>query len=271
VLTLYHYDRSTAAQRVRLLLEEKAIPWKSVIVDTARGDVEDLPADYHRLNPKGLVPVIIHNGAATPESLVILEYLEDSFPEPAFRPVAPEARAKMRLWMRKIDDGVHVASRTIGVCLVNRHIYKAKGAAKIDKYYAEMRDTVRKTNDQINIAGGLDSALLPDAVATFRRLFEEMDATLAQSPWLAGESYSLADIALVVYVRRLESFMMAPLWRHLTHLNDWYARIAARPAYEKAIVVWGDITEAARKEHGEEAFPRLAALWESSGATAAAG
>ena len=66
MLTLYHYDRSTAAQRVRLLLEEKAIAWKSVIVDTARGDVEELPADYHRLNPKGLVPVIIHNGAATP-------------------------------------------------------------------------------------------------------------------------------------------------------------------------------------------------------------
>ena len=262
MLTLYHYDRSTAAQRVRLLLEEKAIAWKSVIVDTARGDVEELPADYHRLNPKGLVPVIIHNGAATPESLVILEYLEDSFAEPSFRPASPEARAKMRLWMRRIDEGVHVASRTIGVCLVNRHIYKAKGADKIDKYYAEMRDTVRKTNDQINIAGGLESPLLPDAVATFRRLFEEMDATLAANAWLAGDSYSLADIALVVYVRRLESFMMAPLWQHLSHLNAWYARIAARPAYEKAIVAWGDVTGSQRTEHGQAAFPRLAALWE---------
>jgi glutathione S-transferase len=51
MLTLFHYDRSTAAQRVRLLLVEKAIAWKSVIVDTARGDVEQLPADYHRLIP----------------------------------------------------------------------------------------------------------------------------------------------------------------------------------------------------------------------------
>ncbi len=263
MLTLYHYDRSTAAQRVRLLLEEKAIAWKSVIVDTARGDVEELPPDYHRLNPKGLVPVIIHNGAATPESLVILEYLEDSFPEPPFRPVSPEARAKMRLWMRRIDEGVHVASRTIGVCLVNRHIYKAKGADKIDKYYAEMRDTVRKTNDQINIAGGLDSPLLPDAVAAFRRLFEEMDETLKTSEWLAGDICSLADIALVVYVRRLESFMMAPLWQHLSHLNAWYGRIAARPAYEKAIVAWGDVTGSQRTEHGQEAFPRLKALWEA--------
>ncbi|UCH74082.1 MAG: glutathione S-transferase family protein [Rhodospirillales bacterium] len=261
MLTLYHYDRSTAAQRVRLLLEEKQLPWESVIVDTARGDVEELPEDYHRLNPKGLVPVIVNDGAGIAESLVILEYLEDALPEPSFRPLSPEARARMRLWMRKIDDGVHVASRTIGVCLVNRHIYEAKSAGKIEKYYAEMRDEVRRTNDQINIAGGLDSPLLPDAVATFRRLFEEIDKTLAQGAWLAGETYSLADIALVVYVRRMESFMMAPLWRHLGHLNDWYTRIAERPAYRRAVESWGDVTAEQRREHGKAAFPRIAELW----------
>jgi len=263
MLTLYHYDRSTAAQRVRLLLEEKGLPWNSVIVDTARGDVEQLPEDFHRMNPKGLVPVVVNDGAAVAESLVILEYLEDAFPEPSFRPLSPEARARMRLWMRKIDDGVHVASRTIGVCVVNRHIYKAKEAGKIEKYYAEMRDGVRRTNDQINIASGLDSPLLPDAVTTFRRLFEEIDSSLAQDAWLAGETYSLADIALVVYVRRMESFMMAPLWRHLTRLNDWYGRIAQRPAYERAVTSWGDVTEQDRRTHGEAAFPRIAEMWGS--------
>lgn len=263
MLTLYHYDRSTAAQRVRLLLEEKELPWSSVIVDTARGDVEQLPEDYHRLNPKGLVPVILNEGAGIAESLVILEYLEDAFPETSYRPQSPEGRAKMRLWMRKIDDGVHVASRTIGVCLVNRHIYNAKGAEKIEKYYAEMRDQVRRTNDQVNIASGLASPLLPDAVIKFRHLFEEIDSALSENAWLAGGTYSLADIALVVYVRRLESFMMAPLWRHLTNLNDWYGRISRRPAYERAIDRWGDVTEQERKEHGQAAFPQISRMWGS--------
>ena len=265
MLTLYHYDRSTAAQRVRLLLEEKGLEWNSVIVDTARGDVEQLPEDYHRLNPKGLVPVVVNEGAGIAESLVILEYLDDAFPEPPFRPASAEARARMRLWMRRIEDGVHVASRTIGVCLVNRHIYKAKSSDKIESYYAQMRDQVRKTNDRINIEGGLDSPLLPDAVTKFRTLFEEMDSALSQGPWLAGETYSLADIALVVYVRRMESFMMAPLWRHLTHLNEWHERIARRPAYEKAVVSWGDVTERERREHGEAAFDKIAALWNGDG------
>ena len=261
MLTLYHYDRSTACQRVRLLIEEKGLPWKSVVVDTARGDSDQLPENYHEMNPKGLVPVVVSNGQGVAESNVILEYLEDAFPEPAFRPTSAEDKALMRLWMRRIDDGVHVASRTIGVCIVNRFIYLEQGKEKIEKYHAEMRDLVRRDNDQVNISMGLESPLLPGALATFRTLFEEMNERLAGHEWLAGDAYSLADIALVVYLRRMESFMMAPLWAHMTHLNDWYARISARPAYQKAVVSWGDVTEAKRTEHGAGAFESIAKLW----------
>jgi len=264
MLTLYHYDRSTAAQRVRLALEEKGIPWQSVIVDTARGDVENLPEDYHRLNPKGLVPVVIHNAEAIPESLVILEYLEDAFDDAPLRPQSPSARARMRLWMRKIDESVHVASRVVGVCIVNRHIYREKGEAKIQQYYGQMKDQVRKQNDLVNIEEGLDSPLLPDAVRTFRSLFEEMDGWLAENEWLAGDSYSLADVALVVYVRRLESFMLAPLWAGLGNLDAWYRRIEARPAYREAVIEWGDVTEEARRKHGAEAFEQMKALWQGA-------
>lgn len=261
MLTLFHYDRSTAAQRVRLIIEEKGLPWKSVIVDTARGDVEQLPDNYHELNPKGLVPVVVNNGVGIAESNVILEYLDDAFPETSFRPSSPEDRAKMRLWMKRIDDGVHVASRTIGVCIVNRFIYLEQGQEKIEKYHAHMRDLVRRDNDQINISMGLESPLLPGSIKTFRGLFEDMNARLADHDWLAGDSYSLADIALVVYMRRMESFMMAPLWAHMEHLCEWYERIASRPAYQKAVVEWGDITEAKRTEHGTGAFDTIEKLW----------
>ena len=261
MLTLYHYDRSTAAQRVRLALEEKALAWHSVIVDTARGDIEALPDDYHRLNPKGLIPVLIDDGIAIPESLVILEYLEDVFADVPLRPAAPADRARMRLWISKIDEGIHVASRVLGVCIVNRHIYRQQGAEKVAKYYEAMQDQVRKKNDRINIEHGLDSPLLPAAVRSFKELFEEIDGWLAGNQWLAGGDYSLADIALVVYVRRLESFMMAPLWSHLDRLDGWYRRIEQRPAYRRAVVEWGDITEAERRTHGTAALPHLRELW----------
>lgn len=261
MLRLYHYDRSTAAQRVRLLLEEKGLEWESVIVDTARGDVDQLPDNYHEMNPKGLVPVVEHNGRGIAESTIILEYLEDAFPDPAFRPVDPGDRAEMRLWMHRIGDGVHVASRTIGVCIVNRFIYLEQGDEKIRKYHDHMRDVVRRDNDRINIEAGLESPLLPDALATFRTLFTDMNDRLSGHDWLSGEAYSLADIALAVYLRRMESFRMAPLWREMTHLTNWYDRIAARPAWQRAVIDWGDITDARRAEHGAAAFPTIERLW----------
>ena len=197
MIKVFHYDRSTACQRVRLLLEEKQLEWESVIVDTARGDIDDLPENYYTLNPKGLTPVIIHEGKAIPESVVILEYLEDKFPTPSFRPDSSEDKADMRLWMKKIDDGIHVASRTIGVCLVNRHIYEEKDPELIKKYYDKMKDDVRKNNDQINIEYGLESPLLPNAIAQFKKLFTEMDNHLKTHKWLVNDNYSLADIAVV--------------------------------------------------------------------------
>jgi len=264
MLTLYHYDRSTAAQRVRLLIEEKGLEWNSVIVDTATGDVGQLPPNYHDLNPKGLVPAIENNGRGICESVILLEYLEDAFPETSFRPKSAEDRADMRLWMNRIGDGIHVASRTIGVCIVNRFIYLEQGEDKIKDYHAKMRDLVRRDNDKVNISMGLESPLLPSSLKKFKELFSDMNERLADHDWLAGDSYSIADIALVVYMRRMESFMMSPLWDDMVHLNEWYARIAARPAYQKAVVEWGDITEAKRFEHGIGAYETIERLWQAA-------
>ena len=81
MLKLYHYDRSTAAQRVRLGLEEKELEWESIIVDTAMGDANQRPDNFHEFNPKGLIPLLDHNGFILPESTLILEYLDDAFSE----------------------------------------------------------------------------------------------------------------------------------------------------------------------------------------------
>ena len=264
MLTLYHYDRSTAAQRVRLGLDEKKINWNSVIVDTAMGDASKRPDGFHKLNPKGLIPLLVHDGFALPESTLILEYLEEAFPDHlCLTPSTPQERATMRLWMRRIDDGVHVASRTIGVCIVNRFIYKEADKTKLKDYYKKMRDQTRKNNDQINIELGLDSPLLKPSLNTFRRLFEEMDKQLALTPWLSGDDYSIADISLVVYLTRMTSFQMAPLWQNLNHLRAWFDKIKARSAYKTAVDDWGDVTAKKRQKEGQAAFEQIKSLWES--------
>jgi len=261
MLELYHYDHSTAAQKIRIALAEKQLDWNSHHLDTSVAKREHFSPQYLQLNPRGIVPTLVHDGKAIRESQVILEYLEDAFPEPPLRPASAYDRATMRLWTKLVDEGLHVHSRVVGMCIVVRHAKTAAGPEELAKYLNEMPEIVRKENDRINIEMGLDSPLLPRAVVYFKHVFEDMNSALAGSPWLAGETFSLADISLGVYVTRLKSFQMAPLWDNLQHLNEWYGRFIARPSYAEGVIKWGDQTTAKREHYGIDAFDKIAALW----------
>lgn len=261
MLELYHYDHSTAAQKIRIALAEKQLEWKSHHLDTSVAKREHFSPEYLKINPRGIVPTLVHDGKAIRESQVILEYLDDAFPEPPLRPASAYDKATMRLWTKLIDEGLHVHSRVVGMCIVVRHAKSSAGPEELEKYLKEMPETVRKENDRVNIAEGLDSPLLPRAITYFKNVFTEMDTALAESTWLAGETFSLADISLGVYVTRLKSFQMAPLWGHMNHLNEWYGRFIARPSYEEGVIKWGDKTTAKRKSHGDEAFAKVSELW----------
>jgi glutathione S-transferase len=261
MLTLYHYDHSTAAQKIRIALAEKQLDWESHHLDTSVTKREHFSPEYLKINPRGIVPTLVHDGNVIRESQVILEYLDDAFPDPPLRPASAVDKATMRLWTKLIDEGLHVHSRVVGMCIVVRHAKSAAGPAVLANYLNEMPEIVRKENDRINIAEGLDSPLLPGAVRYFRRVFEDMNTALADTPWLAGETFSLADISLGVYVTRLKSFQMAPLWNDLQHLNEWYGRFTARPSYDEGVTKWGDQTTAKRERYGDEAFKKISELW----------
>ena len=69
-LHLYHADRSNCAARVRLLLEEKDLPWVSHHIDL--GKKENISEEYFGINPKGVVPALVHDGTVITESNDIL-------------------------------------------------------------------------------------------------------------------------------------------------------------------------------------------------------
>jgi hypothetical protein len=66
-----------------------------------------------------------------------------------------------------------------------------------------------------------------------------MEKTLAARPWLAGETFSLADIAVAPYVNRLDMLGMAQMWESARpRVTDWFHRIKARPAFKPAFLDW---------------------------------
>ncbi len=93
-MKLYGYFRSSATYRVRIALNLKSVAYDRVSIDLDGGEAGR--AEYRALNPQGLVPVLIDNGRMLNQSLAILEYLEDTYPDPPLLPRDPAERARVR-------------------------------------------------------------------------------------------------------------------------------------------------------------------------------
>jgi glutathione S-transferase len=100
VLTLYDAARCPYCARVRIVLAEKEVGYETVLVD-----LDDRPAWIVELNPpKGKVPVLEEDGIVIPESVVLMEYLEERYPEPPLLAADPVERARARLAVERFDD-----------------------------------------------------------------------------------------------------------------------------------------------------------------------
>ena len=131
MLELYHNTMSSCAQQVRVALAEKELPWKSHHLNLRAGDQQK--PEYLKLNPKGVVPTLIDGELVICESNVILEYLDDAFPEPPLRPSVPFSRAKMRLWnqiLPKAHYDIGTATLSMGVAFRYQYLSKGETACK---------------------------------------------------------------------------------------------------------------------------------------------
>jgi len=98
-LTLIDAPRCPYCARVRIALAEKGVEYETVVID-----LDDRPAWLYEKNPLGRVPVLEDDGWALPESAVIIEYLDEMYPEPSLLPLDPEARAAARLRIFRYGD-----------------------------------------------------------------------------------------------------------------------------------------------------------------------
>ena len=99
MITLYDAARCPYCARVRIALAEKGIAYEPVEID-----LSNRPAWLYEKNPAGRVPVLEEDTLVLPESVVIMEYLDERYPEPALLPADPAARAIERLRVLRFDE-----------------------------------------------------------------------------------------------------------------------------------------------------------------------
>jgi glutathione S-transferase len=237
MLYLYHGSTSVCAIKARLALAEKNLTWDGEVLDLQRGD-QHRP-EYEKLNPNHVVPTLVHDGRVVIESTLIIEYLDEAFAAPALMPADPYARAQARLWMKKIDDYLHAACSTVTFAIAFRKGLLKKTPEELEARFAAMPDPAYRERQRLSIQHGVAAPHVPPAIANYDRYIGEMEAALAGTPWLAGEAYSLADVAATPYLNRAAMLGMDRLWvGRRPRVEDWFARIRARPSFDAAVSKW---------------------------------
>lgn len=233
MLILYTHPMSPCAQKVRILLVEKGVTAEMRHVDLP--GKENLQPWYLALNPLGVVPTLVEDDRAVIESSIICEYLEDRFPDPPLRPADPWWRARMRFWMKHIDNKVHPSCGALQWPLVMRPGFMQKPEAERERLLEQIPEKPRRERQKRLVKLGLDAPDVADAVGVYASTIADMNTALADSPWLAGEDFSLADIAMAPYFQTLSQFGWSELYSVHPPVADWYARVVARPSYQAGV------------------------------------
>jgi glutathione S-transferase len=263
MLTLYHHGTSACAAKVRLALEEKKLPWESRYIDLMRG--EQFAPDYVALNPKAVVPTLIHDGRIIPESTVICEYLDEVFTEHRIYPDDPGERVDVRLWTKAVDEELHPACSALTYIVSHRHTILENGVGRYDDFLAAggTEGRVARERKWQWIQHGLEAPGAAEQLAIYVGYMQKMERALEQHAWLAGARFSMADIALAPYVNRLAALALEAVWSggRLPRVEDWFARIRARPSFEPALVRFVPAALAEQmRANGQNALPAVSRL-----------
>ena len=231
-LHLYHDPLSSCAMRVRMVLAEKNLPWQSHVIDLAK--MEHATAEYQLINPSGLVPTLIHDGHTYIESIDIIQYLDSLVATPSLTPVDANEQEDCRS-LTASADGAQVALKTLTHEFLFRGSGRYLGQDDQRKFATAHRNTWLVDFKRAFAARDAKwQAQVSAALTTMETRFRELNGRLATNEWLAGRSFSLADVAWTPQVHRM-SLMEWPMAPY-PHLLRWYAELQKRPSFQEAVV-----------------------------------
>ncbi len=235
MLTLYDFGNSVCCQKVRITLRAKGLNWDSVKVDLFKAEQYD--PKYLQLNPKGIVPTLVHDGKAIIESTLICEYLDDTFPQPRLIPADPWLRTRMRLWSKMVDEGLFEGVTEISFSAMFRERMRGMPEDIRARRFRNIGDPRRRDRFMSTYELGARSPFVKHGIAAYERAFEMLEDTLSETgPWILGATASLADINLMPFAARLDYLGLLDLWiRDRPRVKAWWALARDWPSFKTGL------------------------------------
>lgn len=229
MLELYNFPNSTCSQKVRIVLAEKSLEWKDHRIQYG----DHLKPDYLELNPNGVVPTLVHDGVPIIDSSVICEYLDEVFPQNSTTPPDAIGRAKMRAWLRYIEE---VPTPAVRYPSFNRVLVrKLQKMTKEEFDRAADKRPLRKHFYHRMGQTGFPKKDIDAAFENLRNAYGRMERALGETggPWIMGGQFTLVDVCFVPTTDRMDDLGYADMWqRSLPRVTGWWSRIKARPSYK---------------------------------------
>ena len=200
MLTLYDFGNSVCCQKVRITMRAKGLNWEPIKVDLF--ETEQYDPKYLKLNPKGVVPTLVHDGKAVIESTLICEYIDETFPQaPQLTPADPWLQSRMRLWSKMVDEGLHDGVTEISFSAMFRERIKNMPPEVREKRFRNVGDPRRTDRFKSTYDYGVKSPFVAHGIAAYERAFKMLEASMpkGKGPWMLGSDPTLADINLMPY------------------------------------------------------------------------
>lgn len=194
-LFLYEHPLSPYAQKVKISLREKGVPFEVRLPEGIGTGATG--GGFASANPRGEVPALIHGAAAIFDSTIILEYIEDVWPEPPMLPANPADRAKVRM----IEDVMDTQFEAITWGLGELNFFKRAD-------------------------GPLKAHMEAKAAAQASAFFAMLETQLGDADWFNGAHFGWGDLSVVPYLNGAAGFGIAPAAG--SRLALWFERANAR-------------------------------------------
>ena len=208
-LHLFHFSSSSCSQKARIVLNLKGVDWVSHPINLLKA--ENYGQWYLGINPRGLLPALIHDGDVHIESNDIVSYLDDRFETPK---LIPAQQRESVLEQLNAENDLHLDLRTLTFGFSLPKFLVGKPHEALDTL-ASSEGTVEGKKDshkQVQLAFWRDLAkqgITPEqatySVERFKRKFTSLEAQLADQGFLLGDRISIVDIVWFIYAHRLKS------------------------------------------------------------------
>ena len=235
MIELWHEWNSVHSLKVRIVLAEKDLSWSEQRIELLR--FEHLQPRYLAVNLEGVVPTLVHDGHRVFDSSVICEYLNEVFPDPPLMPDDPLLRAVARRWPKYHDEVVHAALRDASFQLLYKAVLAAMPRAALIERLSRHPNPERRQKFLAAATSAIDQEAVRASIGVYLKISARIDAALGEHhcDWLAGERFSLADLAMAPFAERIRNLNMDFVWDGLAQGAAWSSRILQRPSVVRSL------------------------------------